>query len=63
MQEPRPPFVIERYGRLTEMDRSFDIGCAPLATQDEREQYLGIGRARRVDTFRLRPDPDVAICR
>ena len=25
MQETPPPFVIERYGRLAEMNRSFDV--------------------------------------
>jgi hypothetical protein len=25
MEERDPPFVMERYGRLSEMDRSFDI--------------------------------------
>ena len=25
MSKPRPPFIMERYGRIQEMDRSFDI--------------------------------------
>ena len=61
MQDPSPSFVMERHGRLTDMDRSFEIAywqrLGPAATLEAAWQLVVDAHSRKPggnDELRLR---------